>query len=262
MGPLCSWGVETESRRRIKELLERIEGDGAGSLESWLVEFAGTDDERREAVADAIGQAAGRLAPEGDPPAGPEAETWRALVGAADRLYGSGVHALGRLDFLSDDLFALLVAESREQRPEAGDATRRTVGEAGNALAGLAVSRQLREALGGALGHAVAPTYDAIYLYEPPGSHVRTHIDARDYEVVFHLVLEHTLPGDGSKGSALVVHLPEESDARRLRLRPSEAVALRGRGTVHSWEPLKDGEWRTLTAIGFEPAASVAANPQ
>lgn len=246
----------TESRRWVEELLERIEGSDAGSLEEWLIEFAGTDDERREAVADAIGIAAGRLAPDGDPPAEPAAGTWRALVGAADRLYGSGVHPLGRLDFLSDALFELLVTESREQRPEGGEATRRAVGEAGNALAGLAVSRQLREALGEALGRAVAPTYDAIYLYEPPGSHVRTHIDARDYEVVFHLVLEHTLPGDGSEGSALVVHRPGQTEPERLRFQPCEAVALRGRGTIHSWERLRDGEQRILTAVGFERAFS------
>ncbi len=253
--------METESSRWVEELLDRIERGDSGSLGEWLIEFAGTDAERREAVADAIGIAARRLAPEGDPPAGPEAGRWRALLGAADRLYGSGVHPLGRLNFLSDALLELLVAESRERRPNEEDATRRTVGEAGHALAGLAVSRQLREALGEALGHAVRPTYDAIYLYEPPGSHVRTHIDARDYEVVFHLVLEHTLPGDGSGGSALVVHLPGETGARRLRFRPSESVALRGRGTVHSWDRLGDGEWRTLSAIGFEPAASVAGKP-
>jgi len=36
-----------------------------------------------------------------------------------------------------------------------------------------------------------------------------------------------------------------------LRVRPGEAVALRGRGTIHSWEPLRDDEHRTMTAIGF-----------
>jgi hypothetical protein len=250
--------VEKESRRGVVELLERIERADPRKLEEWLVGYAGTDGERREAVADAIGIAARRLAPQGEPPEGSAAETWRALVGAADRLYGSGVHALGRLDFLSDQLFALLVAESRQQRPAAGEATttRRAVGGAGDALAGLAVSRQLRDALGEALGHPVVPTYDAIYLYEPPGSHVRTHLDARSHELVFHLVVEHTLPDDGSEGSALVVHLSGEPEPKRLRIRPSEAVALRGRGTVHSWEALGDGEWRTLTAVGFERAGS------
>jgi hypothetical protein len=248
--------VEKESRPWVDELLERIEREDSGTLEGWLVEYARTDDERREAVADAIGIAARRLAPHGEPPAGSARETWRALIGAADRLYVSSVHALGRLDFLSDALFTLLIAESREQRPEGVEpaSTRRTVGEAGQALAGLAVSRQLREAVGEALGQPVVPTYDAIYLYEPPGSEVRTHIDARGYEVVFHLVLEHTLPADGSDGSALVVLLPGEPQVKRLHLRPSEAVALRGRGTVHSWEPLRDGERRTLTAVGFETA--------
>jgi hypothetical protein len=93
-------------------------------------------------------------------------------------------------------------------------------------------------------------TYNAVYLYDAPGSHVRTHVDARDYEVVFHLVLDHELPGGGSGGSALVAHLPAGTE--RLQVRPGEGVALRGRGTIHSWARLRDDERRTLIAIGFE----------
>jgi hypothetical protein len=118
-------------------------------------------------------------------------------------------------------------------------------------LAGLAVSPKLREAVSTAFGRPVAPTYDAVYLYDPPGSHVRTHVDTREYELVLHLIVEHALPGDGSRGSALVVHLAEEAEPRHLRVEPGEAVALRGRGTIHSWEPLRDDEHRTMTAIGF-----------
>ena len=66
-----------------------------------------------------------------------------------------------------------------------------------------------------------------------------------------HLVLEHTPPQDGSAGSALVVHLVEEPEPIRLPVQRGEAVALRGRGTIHSWEPLRDDERRTMTAIGF-----------
>lgn len=244
--------MERESRSR-EELLERIHG-ADGQLEDWLVERGRADTGGRQAVTDAIGIAAKDLAPDDEPSAG-AADTWRALVGAADRLWGSGVFPLGRLAFVRDDLLAALVAESQDQQPKTDAGEHRTVGEPGRVLAALAVSRQLREALGELLREPVLPTYDAIYLYEPPGSHVRTHLDAGNYELVFHLVVEHALPDDGSDGSALVVHLPGESRAKRFRLRPGEAVALLGRGTIHSWEPLRTGERRTLTAVGFERAA-------
>lgn len=229
----------------VAELRERLGADPPpSSLGDWLVEAAGPGDERRAALADALGAAARRLAPEG--------EAWRALVTALDRLYGSGAHPLGRLPFVSDRLLGLLVEEARTQIPErAGE---RRAGAPGEVLANLAVSRNLREAVSAAVGFAVVPTYSASYLYEPPGSHVRTHVDRRDYEVVFHLVLEHERPAGGAPGSALVVHRPDEPGPGRLELRPGEAVALRGRGTLHSWEPLAPDERRVLLAAGFERA--------
>lgn len=241
----------------MSELLERIGGDRVdpAALTEWLLESVGPAGERREQVADAISIAARELTPAAEPPSEPSAAPgWNALVAVADLLSGSGVHELGRLPFLGDRILNALVAESRAERPDGPATGRRTVARAGGVLAGLAVSRQLRGALGDALGFAVVPTYDAIYLYEPPGSHVRTHVDARDYEIVFHLILEHELPANGSAGSALIVHLPRERKPTRVRLRPGEGVALRGRGTIHSWEPLEDGERRTLTAVGFERA--------
>ena len=242
--------METESSSLGEELLGRIREDPAG-LEEWLVELAGADEERRASVADVVSAAARQLAPDDEPPR-EQAEAWAGLVRTVDQLFGSGAALLGRLPFLSDALLGALVAEARERQPGEVEPGRRGAASAGDVLAGLAVSRQLREAIGAGLGLDVAPTYDAVYLYEPPGSHVRTHVDARDYEIVFHLVLEHELPVDGSAGSALVVHLPDEAAPKRLGVHPGEAVALRGRGTIHSWEPLRDGEHRTLTAVGFE----------
>ena len=251
--------MDTESSGWGEEVLARI-GDGEpAALEEWLVQFAEADEGHREAVADAIASAVRRLALEDEPPGGPDADVWRALVATADRLYGSGAIAMGRLPFVSDALFERLVAEAHELAPEQSDTERRAAAVAGDMLAGLAVSRQLRESVGEAVGFAVVPSYDAVYLYEPPGSHVRTHLDARDYEIVFHLILEHDLPPGGSGGSALVLHLPGQAEPTRLRVKAGEAVVLRGRGTVHSWEPLRDGEWRTLTAVGFERATSSRA---
>ena len=201
----------------------------------------------RDELGDVLGVFARRLTPAG--------EAWQALVTALDRLYGSGVHPLGGLDFVGDELLDLLRAEAREQRPVQRQGRRSAPGQAGRVLASLAVSRQLREAVSGAVGFEVAPTHDAVYQYDPPGSHVRTHVDTRAYPLVLHLLVEHTLPRDGIPGSALLVHLPGRPGPTRVPLAAGEAVVLRGRGTIHSWEPLRDDEERTLIAVGFASAA-------
>jgi hypothetical protein len=201
----------------------------------------------RDELGDVLGLLARRLTPAG--------EAFRALVTVLDLLYGSGVYPLGRLSFVGDELLELLRDEAHRQRPEQRPGRRSAPGQADRVLASLAVSRQLREAVSEAFGSAVTPTYDAVYQYDPPGSHVRTHVDTRDYELVLHLVLEHTLPCDGSPGSALLAHLPGEPGPTRIPVAPGEAVALRGRGTIHSWEQLRDDEHRVMIAVGFASAA-------
>ena len=243
-----------------EELIAHLRRSGADASSSgeqlgeWLAAFPGPDPERRAAVVDAIGAAARRLTLDDEPPTdAAAAEAWRALVVAADRLHGSGAVALGRLPFVSDELLALLAAEAREQWPASAEPGRRTTARAGDALARVAVSRQLREAVATALGAAVAPTYDALYEYDPPGSRVRTHVDARDYEIVVHLLVEQTTAAGAPSSSELVAHLPGAGAPTRLTVRPGEAVVLRGRGTLHAWRPLGPDERRTLTAIGFAP---------
>ncbi len=241
----------------IDDLLRELEGAGpAEDPTEWLTASAGAAGERRDVLGDVLGSVARRLAHTGDAPTeGAAAEVWSALKTALDLLFGSGVQPLGRLPFVSDAVLELLRAEARLQLPEHGDASRTAPGLPGRALAGLAVSPKLRDTVTTAFGRPVKPTYDAVYLYDPPGSHVRTHVDTRDYELVVHLILEHSTPGDGSPGSALVVHLPADPHPRRLPVEPGEAIALRGRGTIHSWEPLHDDEHRVMTAIGFASAS-------
>jgi hypothetical protein len=235
------------------ELVERLRvSNDDDSLEHALIALAGADDERRTELTNVIGIAARRLAPDDAPPAhGAASEAWRVLVTAADKLHGSGAHALGRPAFVTDRLLGLLVDESRELRPNDLDG-RRATSEPGNVLAALAVSRQLAIAVNDALSFDVEPTYDALYEYDPPGGRVRTHVDSRDFEIVFHLLVEQPSPRGEEAESVLVVHRPLEREPSRLRLRAGEAVVLRGRGTIHSWEPLGAAETRTLVAVGFK----------
>jgi hypothetical protein len=240
-------------RELVGELLDRIGDAGAVAPAEWLEAVAGSG--RQAELADLVSVLARHLAPDDEPPSsGGDAQVWRALVAVAERLGGAAVEPLGRLPFVGDRLLDLLVRESRDQLPERPEAGRRIVGPAGRALSSLAVSGKLRRAVAGALGFEVAPSYSALYEYDPPGSHVRTHLDRRDYELVVHVILEHDLPGDGSPGSALVVHRPGGAAPSRLHLRPGESVALSGRGTIHSWEPLRGDERRTLVGIGFTRA--------
>ena len=248
-----SGGTARSNGGELELIDELLESEPRGALAEWLATAAGPNGERREVLGDVLGAVARRLAHTGEAPTErAAAEAWEALATVLDRLFGSGVQALGRLPFISDALLELLLTESRRQLPEqAEDTSRPPPGPPGRVLASLAASRKLRDAVSNAFGFAVAATYGAVYLYDPPGSHVRTHVDTRDYELVFHLVLEHALPGDGSEGSALVVHLSGRPAPLRLPVTPGEAVALRGRGTIHSWERLRDDEHRTMVAVGF-----------
>ena len=225
------------------------------SLSDWLLAATGDDAESRARLADFVGFAAHQLASEGPPFDGAHALAWDALVSTADSLNGSGVHPVGRPSFVSDKLFRRLVDEAHVQLSSvSGLGTSRVVGRAGDALAALAVSRQLRETVSSALGFAVKPTYDALFEYDPPGSHVGTHLDADGYEIVFHLLLEQ-LVGSGDNGhSVLIAHLPKQSAPTRITLAVGDAVVLRGRGTIHSWQPLGDDERRILIAVGFRRA--------
>ena len=243
----------------VEELFQHVETAGREGADARFAESIAAmleaDPDRRDDLADVVGSIAYKLAPDDIPPSTPDgAAAFRALISSADRLYGAGVKPLGRLPFISDRLLTLMVAEARVALPDRPDSDKRLNGEPGRALATLAVSRKLVRAMEAALGFAVAPVKLATYMYDPPGSHVRTHVDNRPYELIFHLILEHDVPADSSPGSALVTHLPGQAEPVRTWLRPGEAVALSGRGTIHSWQKLGPDERRTLIGIGFERA--------
>ena len=248
-----SSGAARSNGGELELIDELLESKPQGALPAWLAAAAGPDGDRREVLGDVLGAVARRLAGTGEAPTqGAAAEAWQALAITLDKLFGSGVRALGRLPFISDALLELLVTEARQQLPKrAKDASRPAPGPPGAPSPASRSARSSGRRWRPRLGHAVEPTYDAVYLYDPPGSHVRTHVDTRDYELVFHLILEHALPRDGSDGSALVVHLAAQPEPVRLPVAPGEAVALKGRGTIHSWEPLRDDEHRTMIAVGF-----------
>jgi hypothetical protein len=239
----------------IAELCRRLRKDAGErtprELGASLAASAGSAQER-SALADVAGTIARRMAPEDEPPADPAGVFgWLALLDVVDRLYGSAVASLGRLPFISDRLLELMADEARVALGDCSQADARVTAPGGRALAALAVSRKLQEAIGAGLGVPVAPGYRALYAYDPPCSHVRTHVDSSEYELIFHMILEHELPSDGAPGSALVAHFPDRDTPTFVSLGPGEGVALCGRGTVHSWQRLGPGERRTMVEIGW-----------
>jgi hypothetical protein len=181
---------------------------------------------------------------------GHAAEVWLALGCALDRLHGNGVQAIGRLSFMSDELFGALCGEARTARPAQTRGAQRATGEAGDVLAAIAVSRELRDVVSGALGVDAVPTYRALYEYDGPGSFVAPHVDADGYPFVVHLLLEHTR-AERPAQSVLIAYGPGALTPQRVSLSAMEAIVLNGRGTLHCWERLGIDEQRTLVAIGF-----------
>lgn len=142
---------------------------------------------------------------------------------------------LGRLPFVGRRLFAELVAEAEHQRPD---------GEPGTTLARLAVSRQLREAVSGALEQPVTSTLEALYQYH---ASVPPHRDKPGWDVTLHMVVS----GRGS-----VLRLFDDSGGAvvaQFVVEPGECVALWGREVLHGWGPVDEG--RVLATIGFRPVS-------
>lgn len=188
--------VRTRVRRVPDTVVDALAAHiGVGSqvsIDDALVTFIGGDQCRRDAVVEIAGAVARHLANGDDPPFAPESlVVWHSLVRVVDALVGSGVCAIGRPSFVSDHLLDALRREAMDSTPEAEVSSGRVAWAGGATLARLAVSRQLRDELTRALGAAVAPAHDAIYEFDPPGSHVRPHVDGRHYPIVFHLVVHH-----------------------------------------------------------------------
>jgi hypothetical protein len=241
--------------RVVAELLRRIREDDGAETPTALgrsLAASGASEEERSALADVAGTIARRMALEDEAPREPGAAfAWLVLLAAVDRLYGSALASLGRLPFISDRLLEFMADEARAALGDCSGAEARVTASGGRALAALAVSRKLQGAISNGLETPVAPGYRALYAYDPPGSHVRTHVDSSEYELIFHMILEHQLPGDGASGSALVAHLPDRGAPTHVWLGPGEGVALSGRGTLHSWQRLGPGERRTMVEIAW-----------
>lgn len=112
-------------------------------------------------------------------------------------------------------------------------------------LAALCASEVVAEAAGRAAGRALVPALAAAYQFDED---LPIHLDREPFSFVLHVVLEHRCP-DGVPPARLRVLGP--AGEQWLSPGVGEGLVLAGRGTLHCWEPLGEGEHRTMIAIGL-----------
>jgi hypothetical protein len=129
------------------------------------------------------------------------------------------------------------------------DALRAEAAAAGETpvLAALCASDAVAGAAGRAAGRALVPTMAAAFQFD---EELPIHLDREPYEFVLHVVIEHHCP-DRAHAARLSVFGPAGQEW--ISPRVGEGLVLAGRGTLHRWEPLAEGEHRTMIAIGLAP---------
>jgi hypothetical protein len=114
-------------------------------------------------------------------------------------------------------------------------------------LAALCASDAVAEAASRASGRRLVLSRSAAYQIDEAFG---IHLDREPFPFVFDVVVEHRCP-EGAQGARLQVFGPTGEE--RLAPGVGEGLVLAGRGTLHSWEPLAEGEHRTMITIGLVP---------
>ncbi len=177
----------------------------------------------RDGLADALSHAADHVADFGP------------LAALAGHLHPAGWWWTEPLRIFDDGLLDALRAEAAP-----GVTT-----EEAPVLAALCASDVVADAAGRAAGRALMPALAAAYQFD---EELPIHLDREPFSFVLHVVLEHRCPG-GVQAARLRVLGP--AGEQWLSPGVGEGLVLAGRGTLHCWEPLADGEHRTMIAIGL-----------
>jgi hypothetical protein len=193
-----------------------------GADPATVVDECGVD---REALADALSHAADYVADIGS------------LATLAGHLHAAGWWWTEPLRIFDDGLLDALRSEAALQA---------TTDEA-PVLATLCASDAVADAAGRAAGRALAPAMAAAYQFDED---LPIHLDREPFSFVMHVVIEHRCP-DGVQPARLRV--VGSGGEEWLSPGVGEGLVLAGRGTLHGWEPLAEGEHRTMIAIGLAP---------
>jgi hypothetical protein len=160
-----------------------------------------------------------------------------ALVALAAHLHPAGWWWTDPVQIFDDELLDALRAEARPM-VTADDAP---------VLAALCASDAVADAASRAAGRPLVPSRTAAYQIDEAFG---IHLDREPFPFVFDVVVEHRCPA-GARGAQLQVFGPTGEE--RLAPAVGEGLVLAGRGTLHSWEPLAEGEHRTMITIGLAP---------
>lgn len=179
----------------------------------------------RDGLADALSHAADHVADLGP------------LAALAGHLHPAGWWWTEPLRIFDDGLLDALRAEAAPT----------VTTEEAPVLAALCASDAVADAAARAAGRALVPAMAAAYQFD---EELPIHLDREPFSFVMHVVIEHRCP-DGVQAARLRVIGP--AGAEWLSPGVGEGLVLAGRGTLHRWEPLADGEHRTMIAIGLTP---------
>jgi hypothetical protein len=114
-------------------------------------------------------------------------------------------------------------------------------------LAALCTSDTVADAASRAAGRPLVPSRSAAFQIDEAFG---IHLDRQPFPFVFDVVIEHHCPPN-THGAQLWVLGP--TGEQRIAPGVGEGLVLAGRGTLHSWEPLAEGEHRTMITIGLTP---------
>lgn len=193
---------------------------GPGADPAAVVDRCAVD---HEGLADAISHAADHVV-DLDP-----------LVALAARLHPSGWWWTEPLRIFDDALIDALRAEAAPTM----------TAEETPVLAALCASDVVADAAGRAAGRSLVPAMAAAFQFD---EELPIHLDREQFPFVLHVVIEHRCP-DRVQAARLSV-LGRDGE-ERLSPGVGEGLVLAGRGTLHRWEPLAEGEHRTMIAIGL-----------
>jgi len=170
-----------------------------------------------------------------------------------------GLQYKGRPEFLTDELFDELLAESAGKRDVAIPFDEHYLGAGGRVADQVSTSSELA-----ALVESVVPgaetTGIASYLYyKDAGQGIDPHIDTDIFSLNVLMMLEHRLPADGVTPSALHMHYPDGS-SERVQLRPGEVVIFLAGTQAHSRTRIATDESVSILTFGFMPKGAPIEN--
>jgi hypothetical protein len=209
-----------------------------------------------------LGLSAGRLVPDKDP----GADHGRSAVTEALEILcpyevadPRGIQYRGRPDFLTDELFAQLLAEAAEVGASAVPFDEHYLGCGGPVADRIATSPELAALVASVVPKAEATGIASYLFYRDAGQGIIPHIDTDIFSLNVLMMLAHDIPEGTEQPSALYMHYADGTEDR-LQLSPGEVVIFLAGTQAHSRTPITHDERVTILTFGFMPEGAPLEN--